>query len=132
MTRQALCIAVACLVLNLVCFAPASAATKPEAGAKFAAKVKREIARLGTGPDARVEVRLRDKTRVAGYVSVAAEDHFAVTDPKTGAVTVVPYPQVRQAKGHNLSTNARIAIAVGLAAALLLAVFFIAGAASSD
>jgi hypothetical protein len=132
MNRQALCLALAALVLNLVCFAPASAATKPEAGSKFAAKVKREIARLGTGPDARIEVKLRDKTRVAGYVSEVSEDHFAVTDAKTGAVTVVPYPQVKQAKGHNLTSNQRIALAVGLAAATLLAVFIIASATSSD
>lgn len=132
MNRQALCFALAALVLNLVCFTPASAATKPEAGAKFAAKVKREIARLGTGPEARVEVKLRDKTRVAGYVSDVAEDHFAVTDAKTGTVTLVPYPQVRQAKGNNLTTNQRIAVAVGLAAAALLTVFIIASATSSD
>ena len=132
MTRQALCFALATLVLNLVCFVPAAAGTKAGSEAKFATKVKHEIARLGTGPDARVEVKLRDKARVAGYVSDAAEEHFAVTDAKTGTVTVVPYPQVKQVKGNNLSTGARIAIGVGLAAAILLVVVLVAGAASSD
>ena len=132
MNRQALCFVLAFLVLNLVCLAPASADTKPEAGAKFAAKVKREVARLGTGPDARIEVRLRDKTRVAGYVSEVAEGHFAVTDAATGSVTVVPYPQVKQAKGNNLSRGARIAIGVGIVAAILLTAAVIANAVSSD
>lgn len=122
MTRKALCFAFACLVLNLVCFVPASARTKPEAGAKFASKVKREIARLGTGPDARIQIRLRDKTRVAGYVSDVGEDTFAVTDAATGTVTVVAYPQVKQAKGNNLSTGARIAIGLGIAVAIVIIV----------
>ena len=122
MTRKALCFAFACLVLNLVCFVPADAGTKPEAGAKSAAKVRREIVRLGTGPNARIEVKLRDKTRVVGYVSDAGEDSFAVTDAATGAVTVVAYPQVRQAKGNNLSNGAKIAIAVGIAAAIVIIV----------
>ena len=132
MIRKALGFALATLVLNLVCFAPAAAGTKAGGEAKFAAKVKREIARLGTGPEARVEVKLRDKTRVAGYVSEVSEDHFAVTDAKTGTVTVVPYPQVRQAKGNNLTTNQRIAIGLGITAAVLLLVLVIVGATTSD
>ncbi len=122
MTRQALCFALAALVLNLVSFVPAEAGTKAEREAKFAAKLRREIARLGTGPDARVEVKLRDKTRLAGYVSGVAEDHFAVTDAGTGAVTVVPFQQVKQVKGNNLSTGAKIAIGVGVAVALLIVI----------
>lgn len=133
MTKQALCVVVACLVLNLFCFVPAHAGTKPEAEAKFAAKVKREIARLGTGPDARIEVRLRDKTRVAGYVSDVAEDHFAVTDAATGTVTVVAYPQVKQAKGNNLTRGARIALGFAFVGAVILLIgLLITKAAGED
>jgi hypothetical protein len=36
--------------------------------------VKEGIHKLGTGLDARIEVKLRDKTKLKGYVSEAGED----------------------------------------------------------
>ncbi|HXT62958.1 MAG TPA: hypothetical protein VN696_07980 [Pyrinomonadaceae bacterium] len=68
--------------------------------------------KLGTGTAARVEVKLRDKTKLRGYVEQVADDHFVVVDEKTGATTTVAYPQVKQVQGNNLSTGAKIAIGV--------------------
>ena len=84
------------------------------------------------GRDARVEVKLRDKTKLKGYISEAGEASFIVVDAKMGVATTVAYPQVKQVKGNNLSTGARIAIAVGLSIALLLVVVLVAGAVSND
>ncbi|HXG67704.1 MAG TPA: hypothetical protein VNO70_21560 [Blastocatellia bacterium] len=81
------------------------------------------IYKLGVGKDARVEVKLRDKAMLTGYVSAAGEDSFVVTDPETGAAITVAYPDVAQVKGNNLSKGAKIAIGVGIAAAVLIAVF---------
>ena len=67
---------------------------------------------LGTGPDARIEVRLRDKSKLKGYVSKVGEDSFVIADPKTGTETAVPYPAVTKATGKNLSTGAIIAISI--------------------
>jgi len=53
---------------------------------------------------------LRDKTKLKGYVQEIAEAHFVVIDDRTGAVTTVAYPQVKQIKGNSLSTGAKIAI----------------------
>lgn len=80
---------------------------------EHAAKVKKEITKLGTGKDARIAVKLRDKTTVAGFVSQAGEDSFVITDLKTNATTTVPYLNVEQARGKGLSTGAKIAIGVG-------------------
>jgi len=91
--------------------------------ARFAAKVKTAIARLGTGPAARVEVKLRDKTKLKGYVSEVSDGHFVVVDDKTGAATQVPYPQVKKVKGNNLSTGAKIAIGVGVVVLLVFLLF---------
>ena len=88
--------------------------------ARFAAKVKTDIAKLGTGPAARVEVNLKDKTKLKGYVSEVSDGHFVVVDYKTGAATQVPYPQVKKVKGNNLSTGAKIAIGIGVAIAFLV------------
>jgi hypothetical protein len=89
-----------------------AAKTKEEKTAELAAKVKTEIAKLGTGPDARIEVKLRDKTKLKGYVSKVGEESFVITDPNSGAEINVPYPSVTKAKGANMSTGATIAIVV--------------------
>jgi hypothetical protein len=98
----------------------AQAGSKAEAEARFAAKIKAGILKLGTGEQARVQLKLRDKTKLTGYVGEAGPDSFVVKDFKTGAATVVAYPQVKQIKGHNLSTGAKIAIGVGIVVAALV------------
>ena len=98
---------------------PAFAASKAEKEAKRAEKVRVELAKLGTGKDARVKLELRDKTKVEGYLSEATEDHVAVTDDK-GNATVVTYPQVKKAQGNNLSTGAKIGIGIGIGVAIVL------------
>jgi hypothetical protein len=112
----------AALLVNLAWAAPAFAKSKEEKEAQFASKVKANILKLGAGPGARVKLKLRDKTKLEGYISEAGEDSFVVTDTKTGVATVVPYPQVKQVKGNNLSTGAKIAIGVGIAVAVLVIV----------
>lgn len=100
--------------------------SKEEKAAELAARVKADIAKLGTGPDARIFVKLRDKTKVAGFVSQIGEDSFVITDLKNGATTTVPYPAVTQAKGKNLSTGATIAIAVGIAVGVFFLILWLA------
>ena len=92
----------------------AYAGSKEEKATRFAEKVKEGISKLGTGADARIEVKLRDKTKLKGYVSEAGEDSFVIVDGKTGATSTVTYAQVKQVKGNNLSTAAEIAIGVGV------------------
>jgi hypothetical protein len=107
---------------NQVC-----ADSKAEKEARFAEKVKAGIGKLSTGEDARVEVKLRDKTKLKGYISEADEDSFVVVG-NDGAATRVEYARVKQVKGNNLSTGARIAITVGIAFALVLLIGLAAAA----
>ncbi len=65
---------------------------------------------------------MRDKTKLEGYVSAVGDDSFVVTDIKTGVATTVAYPQVKKVKGNNLSTGAKIAIGVGIAAVVLVVI----------
>ena len=92
----------------------AYAGSKEEKATRFAEKVKEGISKLGTGAEARIEVKLRDKTKLKGYVSEAGEDSFVIVDEKTNAISRVPYSQVKQVKGHNLSTAAEIALGIGV------------------
>ena len=107
---------------------PALAKADPEKEAARAAKVRTQLTKLGTGPDARIKVELRDKTKLEGYVSAADADTFTVTDG-AGKATAVPYPQVKKAQGNNLSTGAKIAIgvAIGVVVTLILVHAALAG-----
>lgn len=96
------------------------ASDKQDKEVRFAKKIKGEIEKLGTGPDARIEVKLRDKTRVKGYVSEVRFESFTIVDDKVGSSTTLTYPQVKQVKGNNLSTGAKIAIGVGITVGVLV------------
>jgi hypothetical protein len=124
MFHKVLTLVLAGLLVNLVCANPTRAMSKGERGVDFAERVKKNIAKLGTGPEARVEIKLLDNRRVKGYVSEAGEDSFVVVDARTGVATTVPYPQVKQVKGNNLSTGAKIAIGAGVVIGVLLVLFF--------
>ena len=107
----------------------ASARTKEEKEAELTAKVKAGVAKLGAGKDAEISVKLRNRTKLKGYVSRIEEESFVIADAKTGAETVVPYCVVTQAKGHNLSTGEIIIIAAaaGIGITLLVIYLIIAG-----
>lgn len=72
------------------------------------------------GENSLIEVKLKDKTKVKGYIGEISDDYFVVIDKLNGTSTKVPYPQVKQAKGNNLSTGAKIAIGLGILAAVLV------------
>ena len=119
MLRKSVALVLAVAVFQLVNAAPARAATKAEKEARLAEKVRASVLRLGAGEAARVKIRLKDKTKLEGYVGEAGADSFTVVDFKTGAAATVAYSQVKQAQGNNLSTGAKIAIGVGIAVLVL-------------
>jgi hypothetical protein len=94
---------------------------------KHERKIRTEVAKLGTGPDAKIRVKLKDKTKIKGYIVETSDDRFVIMDEKTGETVPVSYPQVRQARGNNLSTGAIIAIGV---IGFLVLVFVLASKAS--
>ena len=120
MFKKYLTLILTILVINLSFSTVAFAETKAEKEAKFAQKVKTEITKLGVGTEAKVEVKLKDGTKLKGYVSNIGDENFSVTNDKTGAVTEIPYPKAKQVKGNNLSTGATILIAAGLVVALII------------
>ncbi len=106
------------LLVNIAWAVPAYADSKAEKEARFVEKVKESVRTLGTGEEARVEVGLRGKTKLKGYISEAGENSFVVVDA-SGVSHTVAYPQVQKVKGNNLSTGARIAIGVAVVVAIL-------------
>jgi len=120
-TVAGLCI----LVLNLLFSSSVFAETKSEREAKRIQKVRTNVEKLGTGKSARIELKLKDGTKLKGYIDRINENNFVVIDEKTGAENEVPYPQVKQVKGNNLSTGVKIAIGVGIAIVVLVVIALI-------
>jgi hypothetical protein len=134
-TQKSLSLTLIGTLLYALLAAPALAATSnpAEKAAARGAKIKTSIAKLGIGPEAKIKIKLNDKTRLAGYVSEIKADSFVVTEDKTGTMKEVSYPDVAQAKGNNLSTGAAIAIGVGIGVgATILTLYILAYALGGD
>jgi hypothetical protein len=93
---------------------PCAAATASGKDFKKVEKLRTAINKLGTGPESIVEVKLDDKTKVKGYVSEIGSENFTVTESTSGKTQTVDYSKVKNVKGNNLSTGAKIAIGVGI------------------
>jgi len=125
MTRKLLALGVAALLLNLVCMTTSAASPRQDKDEQLAVKVKAAILKLGVGPAAHIEVKLRDGVKLKGYVLAADDDRFVVVNEKDGTSRDVAYPQVKQVRGHNLSTGAKVAIGVGIAVGVLLLILVV-------
>jgi hypothetical protein len=90
--------------------------------ANRAQEARIKVLKLGVGERARVEVKLRDETKLKGYVSAAGTDSFTVTDARTGAITVVAYGDVVRVKrpGNGLSTMTKVLIGGAVAAGVII------------
>ncbi|HJR07864.1 MAG TPA: hypothetical protein VJ842_11425 [Pyrinomonadaceae bacterium] len=122
MLKKVLSLVLAALIVNTAGASPVFAASKAEKEARFIEKVRVGVGKLGTGEKARVEVKLRDHTKLKGYVGEAGAESFVVVNAKTGAATTVPYAQVGQVRGNNYSTGVEIAIGIGLIVGIILLV----------
>jgi hypothetical protein len=120
------------LMINLAGVRLAFADSREEKQARFAEKIKANLLKLGTGESTRVKVKLRDQTKLEGYISDAGAETFTVTNRKTGVATTVAYPQVKSVQGNNLSTGAKVAIGVGIAAAIIFIILWFTTGPGSD
>lgn len=103
-----------------VCVSPVMASTKTKKEVREIKRVRAGVTKIGTGPAARVTVKLKDGTKLDGYVSEVGTDSFVIVNAESGVLTPVAYPQVKVVKGNNLSTGAKIAIGLGIALGLAI------------
>lgn len=95
-------------------------------------KIKATVAKRGTGPKAKVTVKLKDNTKLKGFVSQSGSDSFTVTDAKTGQVRTLAYTDVAEVKkqgGMSMAAKIGIGVGIGLGAVALFAAI---GCATSD
>ncbi len=90
--------------------------------ATFDAKASEARAKVESlGNNARVQVKLRDTTKVKGLISATAPDSFTVTDANTGITNTIAYVQVDEVKkaGGGLSTKGWIIIGAAAVGAVV-------------
>jgi hypothetical protein len=90
--------------------------------------VKAKLAKLGLGEKAKATIRLKDGSKVKGYVARADEDDFVMRDRKTDAPTTIRYADVAKVesnRGHSTARNIGLGVGIGVGAFLLaLAISF--------
>ena len=86
-----------------------------------AEKARISVAGMGVGRDARVEVKLRDNTKLKGYVSAVEEDSFTVID-KTGTARTLAYADVAHVskQGNGWTTRTKAIVGAGVAAGAII------------
>ena len=92
-------------------------------------QVKSKIARMGIGAKAKATIKLKDGTKVKGYVAQTGEDDFVMRDRKTDAPTTIRYAdvlKVEENRGHSTARNIAIGVAVGVGAVLAIIAITIA------
>ena len=84
------------------------------------AKVRGDVMRFGVGQKARVEVQLRDTTKVKGYIEDAREDSFTVIESKNGSQQHLAYADVVKVKkaGSGFSTRSWLILGGAVAGAV--------------
>lgn len=128
MLRRAISMLLIVVVATPLLRVEASTLGATGAGGPRTEKVKAGIASLGTGPDARVQIKLKNKTRLTGYVSEIADDYFVIADAASGQMTTVPYPDVTQVQGNNLTTRTKVIIAASIIAGVIITLYLVRGA----
>lgn len=94
MFKRVLTAALAALLFNAAAGGGRAVAAQDAAAA---AKAREAVARLGTGPSALAEVKLKDRSKLRGYVAEASPEHFTVVRSDGTAVRVA-YAEVERVK----------------------------------
>ncbi len=122
MFKKFLSLTLVALLINVVCVMPVRAGAQVVEQTRNVEKVKENIRKLGIGEAARVELKLWDGTKLKGYLREAGGDNFTVADTKTGAATTVTYADVKQVKGSNRLTAAKVGLTIAKGVAIVGAV----------
>jgi len=115
------------LLLSIAFVAPSCTSSfavsfQGENEAKEIADVKTRIEKLGR--TTRIEIKLRNKKKLKGYVQEIAKDHVVISDLKTNTETMVAYPeilQVKEIKDHHFWDRKLFIIAAVIGSAFVIA-----------
>jgi hypothetical protein len=118
--RRTLAVVLTGLLLLLAIGFPSVRAQTPK-DFQAVAKARAKVQELGVGSNSRVEVKLRDNTKLKGYISSVEKDSFAVTDSKSGTSQTIAYADVTEVRksGGGLSTKTWIILGAATAGSVI-------------
>ena len=89
-------------------------------------QARAKVEKIGAGSKTKVEVILRDHTKLRGRISHVGVDDFTVTNAKTGTSQTIVYTDVEKVSkgGSGLTMGSWILIAAGAGAAITLSAIF--------
>lgn len=122
MFKKILSLTLIALLINVFGLTPVRAGAQVVEQTRNVEKVKENVVKLGVGEAARVELKLWDGSKLKGYISEAGADNFTVASAKTGAVTTLNYADVKQIKGSNRLTAAKVGLTLAKGVAIVGAV----------
>jgi hypothetical protein len=96
------------------------------------ARVRMDVFKLGVGKKAQVDVKLRDNSKVKGYISEATDDAFTVVNSTNGSNQRIAYAGVANVKKSGGGFSARSWIILGAVAAGAVATWLIVKPAVCD
>lgn len=86
-----------------------------------AENARQMVAKIGTGPKAKVDVKLRDSTKLNGFIASADDDSFSLVEGKSGVLREILFSDVdRIKKRGGLSSGSLIGIVVGAVGAAVI------------
>ena len=82
------------------CIVPASAGQQDQKREREVAKVRKQIVERGVGPQATVEVQLRNGTRLLGIIYKADDEEFTLIEVPTHRPFQITYSEVRKVRSN--------------------------------
>lgn len=123
MFKKYLSLALVLLLSNVALSVPAMARARSGNQVQTVEQIKAKVARIGVGSKARATVRLKDGTKIKGYIAEARDTDFVLRDRKTNDPRTIAYQDVAKVDktgGHSRARN--IAIGVGIGAGAILTI----------
>lgn len=99
---------------------------------EHAAKARAKVAKIGVGQNAKVEVKLRDQSKIKGYISQLHPDSFTVIERDTAVERNLTYSEVIEVKRSNGGLSTKSWAIIGAAAAGAIVTWIIVKPALCD
>ncbi len=119
---------VSLVLIYVLVFTAAPVLASSQADAQSTEQVKAKVEQLGTGERARASLRLKNGTKLKGYIQKAGDTEFVLNDKDKGTSTTLLYSDVsriERRKGHSTAKWVGIGVAIGAGAFLaILAIAF--------
>ncbi|HSS22138.1 MAG TPA: hypothetical protein VLL54_18860 [Pyrinomonadaceae bacterium] len=80
-------------------------------------KIRAKVQKMGTGTNAKVEVKLRDNSQLRGYITDSNQDSFTMFDKNSGTNKTISYADTTSVKKSSGAFSTKSLIIIGAVAA---------------